>query len=97
MVLKDKNLTHLKNKCQHKYTDDKYTDLKVTDHCHYTGKCRGTAHRICNIKYIMSLKKFLWFFIMDRKEKGEKSSQSLKENLIVSGKILKNENIFQFH
>ena len=33
-------------------TDDnnkKY--LKVRDHCHYTGKYRGAAHDICNLKY----------------------------------------------
>ena len=24
-------------------------DLK--DHCHYTGKCRGFAHNICNLRY----------------------------------------------
>ena len=24
---------------------------KVRDHCHYTGKCRGAAHRICNLKF----------------------------------------------
>ena len=23
---------------------------KVRDHCHYTGKCRGTAYSICNLK-----------------------------------------------
>ena len=24
---------------------------KVRDHCHYTGKVRGTAHNICNLRY----------------------------------------------
>ena len=24
---------------------------KVTDHCNYTGKYRGTAHSICNLRY----------------------------------------------
>ena len=24
---------------------------KVRDHCHYTGKCRGAAHNICNLRY----------------------------------------------
>ena len=21
------------------------------DHCHYTGKCRGATHNICNLRY----------------------------------------------
>ena len=39
-----------KEKIEDKHAkDNKYG--KVRDHCHYTGKYRGTAHRICNLKY----------------------------------------------
>jgi Recombination endonuclease VII len=26
-------------------------DIKVRDHCHYTGKYRGAAHQLCNFKF----------------------------------------------
>ena len=29
---------------------------KVRDHCHYTGKYRGVAHSICNLKFNVSNK-----------------------------------------
>ena len=34
--------------------DKKY--CKVRDYCHYTGKYRGGAHSICNLKYIVPKK-----------------------------------------
>ena len=27
------------------------SNYKVRDHCHYTGKYRGAAHNICNLRY----------------------------------------------
>ena len=33
------------------YTDNNKEIRKVRDHCHYTGKYRGTAHRKCNLNY----------------------------------------------
>ena len=35
--------------CKGEFNDDK--DIKVRDHCHFTGKYRGAAHKICNLKY----------------------------------------------
>ena len=30
---------------------DRKRDVKARDHCHYTGKYRGAAHKICNLMY----------------------------------------------
>ena len=29
---------------------------KVRDHCHYTDKCRGAAHSICNLRSMCQMK-----------------------------------------
>ena len=36
--------------CKNKFDNDD-NDKKVRDHCHYTGKYRGAAHNICNLRY----------------------------------------------
>jgi len=33
--------------CEKKYTEK---DIRVRDHCHITGKYRGSAHQECNLK-----------------------------------------------
>ena len=33
------------------FEDAKKNYIKVRDHCHYTGKYRGAAHKICNLMY----------------------------------------------
>ena len=38
--------------CGEKYTDK---DVRVRDHCHITGKFRGSAHQECNLKLRIKL------------------------------------------
>ena len=34
--------------CNEEFNDE---DIKVRDHCHFTGRCREAAHNSCNLKY----------------------------------------------
>ena len=37
--------------CKKEFNNNDKKNYKVTDHCHYTGKYRGAAHNICNLRY----------------------------------------------
>ena len=37
--------------CKKEFNNDDKKNYKVKDHCHYTGKYRGAAHNICNLRY----------------------------------------------
>ena len=45
-------MLHLWKKILEKFANGKNYQ-KVRDHCQFTGKDRGTAHSICNIKFNM--------------------------------------------
>ena len=62
---------------------------KVSDHCHYTGKCRGAVHSICNLRYSMSKgiptvfqngSNYNYHFIMTELEKEFKIFRSNEKN-----------------
>ena len=38
-------------RCHICFKNFKEGDHKVRDHCHYTGRYRGSAHDICNLRY----------------------------------------------
>ena len=37
--------------CKKEFDNNDKKHYKVRDHCHYTGKYRGAAHNICNLRY----------------------------------------------
>ena len=37
--------------CKKEFDKNDKKNYKVRDHCHYTGKYRGAAHNICNLRY----------------------------------------------
>ena len=43
--------------CEKKYKVDDVDDVPVRDHCHITGKYRGSAHQTCNLKLQISAEK----------------------------------------
>ena len=50
----EQNIKHHENAtqcwiCEQEISDNK-NNLKVNDHCHFTGKYRGAAHKYCNLK-----------------------------------------------
>ena len=47
--------------CDNNYIDN---DVKVRDHCHITGKYRGSAHRDCNINVKLNHKILVVFHIL---------------------------------
>ena len=40
--------------CKKEFSNNKKKNYKVRDHCHYTGKYRGAAHNICNLRHKVS-------------------------------------------
>ena len=47
LTKKEQNYTKMRDRMLHLWKRDR----KGRDHCHYTGKYRGTTHSICNIKF----------------------------------------------
>ena len=67
-----------KEKFEKKYLEDKKY-RNVRDHCYYTGKNRGAAHSICNLKYSVPKKNSV-NFQKESVEEFKKQFTCLKEN-----------------
>ena len=51
-LMKSKKLLCRKTFCNDENEESEFELYhKVRDHCHYTGKCRGAVHNICNLRY----------------------------------------------
>ena len=91
--------------CEKKYKVD---DVPVRDHCHITGKYRGSAHQTCNLKLQISaekikipvifhnLKGYDSHFIMNELGKIIKKEEKIPDNVYIKnkkGKIVKDETV----
>ena len=84
--------------CEKEFSTDK-KDQKVRDHCHYTGKYRGAAHSICNLRYKIPKEIPVVFHngsTYDYHFITEYLAKEFKGNLIVQEKILKNMLLFLY-
>ena len=54
----------------------KSCDVRVRDHCHITGKYRGSAHQKCNINY-----KLTFHFIMEEIGKFKRKINVIQNNM----------------
>ena len=55
LLTAEEKIYHNKQKicyiCKKEFNNSDKKNYKVRDHCHYTGKYRGAAHNICNLRY----------------------------------------------
>ena len=54
-IITEEKIYHNKQKifyiCKKEFNNNDKKQQKLRDHCHYTGKYRGVAHNICNLRY----------------------------------------------
>ena len=51
LTTKEKIFHNKQKACKKEFNINDKKNYKVRDHCHYTGKYRGAAHNICNLRY----------------------------------------------
>ena len=73
--------------CGRKYKPDEEENIPVRDHCHITGKYRGSAHKNCNLKLQISAEK-IKIPVIFHNLKGYDSHLIMQE----IGQIIKDEN-----